>query len=159
MAIHWNYLGNFNIILNPGFYPDTFYLIGLVCSPVIGNFKTFPNDFNHWTWYRTLSDHVDIKWSCSILKLETGAKNVDLWVVQVYSSGSTWTIYLNWFHWRCKNKDGLSMHFRCCQWLIRKIASSHIKGQSFQRQTLFFSIHIQLHTKVLYDVNIACKEF
>lgn len=29
-------------------------LVGLVCIPGIGNFKTSPNNFNQYTWYRTL---------------------------------------------------------------------------------------------------------
>lgn len=36
------------------------YLIGLVCIPGIGNFKTSPNNFNQYTWYRTLRGYIYI---------------------------------------------------------------------------------------------------
>ena len=35
-------------------------LIGLVCIPGMGNFKTSPNNFNQYTWYRTLRGYMYI---------------------------------------------------------------------------------------------------
>ena len=37
-----------------------YYLIGLVYIPGIGNFKTSSNNFNQYTWYRTLRGYIYI---------------------------------------------------------------------------------------------------